>query len=64
MLRLQSKADFSITAEKKRTARIIPVFLVYRIFQLLTGTSKQKSVNTTKKNAFKLVKLPRLNVIC
>ena len=32
-------------------------------FQLLTWTSSGKSVDTTKKSAFKLMKLPRLNVI-
>ena len=33
-------------------------------FQLLTLTSSGKSVDTTQKSAFKLIKLPSLNVIC
>lgn len=34
------------------------------LFQFLTGTSLQKSVNTTGKNVFELVKSPSLKVIC
>ena len=70
MLRIRSKAEFLITIlpTVSGTERIIPVFLVYRFllrfFQLLTGTSLQKSVNKAKKSAFKLVTLPSLNAIC
>ena len=69
MLRLRSKAELSIIILPTRgTARIIPVFLVYRFllrfFQLLAGTSYEESVNKAKKNALKSETLPRLNAIC
>ena len=69
MLRLRSKAELSIIILPTRgTARIIPVFLVYRfllrVFQLLTGTSYEESVNKAKKNALKSETLPSFNAIC
>ena len=69
MLRLRSKAELLIIILPTRgTARIIPVFPVYRfllrIFQLLTGTSYDESVNKAKKNALKSETLPSLNAIC
>ena len=69
MLRLRSKAELLIIILPTRgTARIIPVFLVYRfllrVFQLLTGTSYDESVNKAKKNALKSETLPSLNAIC
>lgn len=59
MLRLRSKAELLIIILPTRgTARIIPVFLVYRfllrIFQLLTGTSYDESVNKAKKKRLKI----------